>query len=105
MAIDHTAFNGYGTFMEGVNPTLANDSIWLLSKDYIIIVLIALLVALPTIWLITSQVKMMLPNTIGFDSVGVVSGVILILSIVAITIASQTLKSTRTNPVDSLQAE
>jgi|TARA_R110000764_G_scaffold54242_1_gene118166 hypothetical protein len=35
VAIDHTAFNGYGTFMEGVNPTLANDSIWLLSKDVV----------------------------------------------------------------------
>ena len=34
-AITHTAFNGYGTFMEGANPTLANDSIWLISKDVI----------------------------------------------------------------------
>ena len=33
--ITHTAVDGYGTFMEGVNPTLANDSLWLLSKDVI----------------------------------------------------------------------
>ena len=35
IAVDHTAVDGYGTFMEGVNPTLASDSIWLLSKDVI----------------------------------------------------------------------
>ena len=35
VAVDHTAVDGYGTFMEGVNPTLASDSIWLLSKDVI----------------------------------------------------------------------
>lgn len=34
-AITHTAFDGYGTFMEGINPTLAADSIWLISKDVI----------------------------------------------------------------------
>ena len=34
-AITHTAFNGYGTFMEGANPTLAANSIWLISKDVI----------------------------------------------------------------------
>ena len=32
---NHTAVDGYGTFMQGVNPTLANNSIWLLSKDVI----------------------------------------------------------------------
>tara|TARA_R100000231_G_C5329071_1_gene165772 strand:+ start:1598 stop:2599 length:1002 start_codon:yes stop_codon:yes gene_type:complete len=34
-AITHTAFDGYGTFMEGINPTLAANSIWLISKDVI----------------------------------------------------------------------
>ena len=33
VAIDHTAVDGYGTFMEGVNPTLPTDTAWLLSKD------------------------------------------------------------------------
>ena len=35
VAINHTAIDGYGTFMEGANPTLAANSIWLLSKDVI----------------------------------------------------------------------
>jgi len=34
-AITHTAFDGYGTFMEAVNPTLASASVWLIQKDII----------------------------------------------------------------------
>lgn len=82
-----------------------NSIIWLLSKDYIFIMIIAMIIALPIIWLITNQIKMLLPNTIGFDFVGVACGVLLILGLVALTIASQTLKSTRTNPIDSLRFE
>ena len=33
VAIDHTAVDGYGTFMEGANPTLPANTAWLLSKD------------------------------------------------------------------------
>jgi len=33
-AIDHTAFNGYGTFMEGSNPTITSP-LWMVSKDVI----------------------------------------------------------------------
>jgi hypothetical protein len=34
-SIDHTAVDGYGTFMEGANPTLPANTAWLLSKDEI----------------------------------------------------------------------
>ena len=34
VAIDHTAFNGYGTFMEGSNPTITSP-LWMVSKDVI----------------------------------------------------------------------
>ena len=34
VAIDHTAFNGYGTFMEGANPTITSP-LWMVSKDVI----------------------------------------------------------------------
>jgi len=30
--IDHIAFNGYGTFMQGANPTI-NSPLWMVSKD------------------------------------------------------------------------
>jgi hypothetical protein len=33
-AIDHIAFNGYGTFMEGSNPTISSP-LWMVSKDVI----------------------------------------------------------------------
>ena len=33
-AIDHIAFNGYGTFMEGANPTITSP-LWMVSKDVI----------------------------------------------------------------------
>jgi len=33
-AIDHIAFNGYGTFMEGSNPTITSP-LWMVSKDVI----------------------------------------------------------------------
>jgi len=32
--VDHTAFNGYGTFMEGANPTITSP-LWMVSKDVI----------------------------------------------------------------------
>ena len=35
VAVDHTALDGYGTFMEGVNPTVPNNTAWLFSKDEI----------------------------------------------------------------------
>ena len=35
VAIDHTAVDGYGTFMEGANPTLPANTAWLFSKDEI----------------------------------------------------------------------
>jgi len=33
-AIDHIAFNGYGTFMQGANPTISSP-LWMVSKDVI----------------------------------------------------------------------
>ena len=33
-SIDHIAFNGYGTFMEGANPTITSP-LWMVSKDVI----------------------------------------------------------------------
>ena len=33
-AIDHIAFNGYGTFMQGSNPTISSP-LWMVSKDVI----------------------------------------------------------------------
>jgi len=33
-AIDHIAFNGYGTFMQGANPTITSP-LWMVSKDVI----------------------------------------------------------------------
>ena len=34
-AITHKALDGYGTFMEGINPTLPTSTAWLISKDVI----------------------------------------------------------------------
>tara|TARA_R110000823_G_scaffold303860_1_gene425326 strand:- start:19 stop:1032 length:1014 start_codon:yes stop_codon:yes gene_type:complete len=33
--VDHVAYDGYGTFMEGVNPNLGSGSQWLIQKDVI----------------------------------------------------------------------
>ncbi|MCD4695448.1 MAG: ABC transporter permease [Bacteroidales bacterium] len=77
----------------------------LLSKDFIIIIAIALLITLPVVWLICDQVKMLLPNSIGFDVVAVGSGVLIIILLVLLTIISQTMKAVRTNPIDALRFE
>lgn len=77
----------------------------LLSRDFIILIAIALCITLPVVWLITEQIKMLLPNSIGFDLVAVCSGILIIILLVLMTIVSQTMTAVRTNPINALRIE
>ena len=77
----------------------------LLSRDFIIIITIALLITLPVVWLICDQIKMLLPNSIGFDLIAVGSGVFVIMLLVLMTIVSQTMKAVKTSPIKALRFE
>ena len=77
----------------------------LLSRDFIILIAIALFITLPIVWLITDQIKMLLPNSIGFDIIAVGSGVLVIILLVLVTIISQTMKAVKTSPIKALRFE
>ena len=83
----------------------AIEIVYTLAKDFIIIVIISLLISLSVVSLIAIQIKMMLPEFVGLDPLAMISGIFMILSLVILTIASQTIRAVRANPVDALRYE
>jgi putative ABC transport system permease protein len=76
-----------------------------LAKDFIIIVIISLLVSISIVSFIAIQIKMMLPEFVGLDPLAMISGILIILSLVVMTIASHTVRALRANPIDALRYE
>ena len=83
----------------------AEEIVYTLAKDFIIIVIISLLVAISVVSFIAIQIKMMLPEFVGLDPLAMISGIFIILSLVGVTIASQTVRALRANPIDALRYE
>ncbi len=53
---------------------------WILSKEFIRIVIIAIILAIPVVYLIASQIQMLVPASIGFDPVAILIGSVLLVS-------------------------
>ena len=83
----------------------AEEIVYTLAKDFIIIVIISLVVAISVVSFIAIQIKMMLPEFVGLDPLAMISGIFIILSLVVLTIASQTVRALRANPIDALRYE
>ena len=92
----------------GIRKVMGADTskiIYTLSKEFIIIVMISLLISLPIVAFVAIQIKMMLPEFVGFDAFAIISGVLIIIALVVLSIASQTHKAVRANPIDALRYE
>jgi ABC-type antimicrobial peptide transport system permease subunit len=80
--------------------------VYLLSKDFIILMIIASLITVPTVkyfmeWMMLTAQYYNVP--IGAVEIG--SSLLIVLVLGMITILSQTLKAANTNPVDNLRVE
>ncbi len=83
----------------------ANKISWILSRDFSFVILIAMAIAIPVVYLVAGQVQMLLPDSIGFDPIAIIIGLLIIIMLVGITILSQTIKAARANPVEALRYE
>lgn len=77
----------------------------LLSSDYIKLVLLAVLVAVPIVWFTMERWLESFPHRISISSFTFVIAAVGALSISLLTVSFQTLKASRANPVDSLRYE
>lgn len=76
-----------------------------LSKDFIKLVTIALVIALPLSWLLTNKWLQNYPYRIEVKWEMFVAGAVLVLLIALITVSSQAIKAAIANPVKSLRTE
>lgn len=77
----------------------------LLSKGYFLLLLIAMVIALPVSYLAGNQLLQTFAYHIALDVWAFLPGVALLFLLGAITVGSQTLKAARANPVDALRKE
>jgi len=77
----------------------------LLSKEFIVVVMWAVLIGAPLSFFVNNLWLQMLVNRVdvGWSAVGV--GTVCILLLGFLTIATQAIKASRTNPVDSLKVD
>ena len=92
----------------GIRKVLGADMsnlVLLLSRDYLVLLVIAILMASPLTWWINSG---MLANyavriDLGFELFAI--GILTVLTLALLTIGSQTLKAARTNPAGTIKYE
>ncbi|MEL7147274.1 MAG: FtsX-like permease family protein, partial [Bacteroidota bacterium] len=77
----------------------------LLGRSYLIILLIACIIAAPLSYLINIQWLESFPNRVDFGVGTIVSGIMILLFLGFMTIASQLISVSRKNPVESLRYE
>lgn len=78
---------------------------WILSRDFSIVIIVAMVIAIPAVYLIASQIQMLVPASIGFDPIAAFIGFLILVSLVGLTITSQTIRAARANPVEALRYE
>ncbi len=76
-----------------------------LSKSYLRIMLISILVGSPVIFLLADQFLQLYNNRIPLSPVLLLPGFLLVFMITALTVSSQTIKAAVANPVKSLRTE
>ncbi|MFN9500001.1 MAG: ABC transporter permease [Chryseotalea sp.] len=76
-----------------------------LSKGYVILVLLAVVISVPAAYFINTLWLEQLTVHVKVDSYTILTGVLLLLALALLTIGSQTWQATRLNPVDNLKSE
>jgi putative ABC transport system permease protein len=82
-----------------------NDLILLLSKNYLILFGIAVLIATPVSYLLGTTLLEVFANRISISSLLFLPGILLLFSVIVITISSQTIRAALSNPSKSLRSE
>jgi putative ABC transport system permease protein len=77
----------------------------LLSKDFVKLILVAIVVATPAAWLINNLWLQAIANRVAFYWWVIGLGILSTLALAFATIGSQTIKAARANPVESLRYE
>lgn len=78
---------------------------FLLSKEFLDVLLVAILIGVPLSYFINNAWLQNLPNRVVFGFGTVLLGTIILLFLGLITIGSQTLRAVRSNPVEALRYE
>ncbi|MDX1910549.1 MAG: FtsX-like permease family protein [Saprospiraceae bacterium] len=81
------------------------DLVLLLSRRFMILLGIAVVIATPLGWLLGGQFLQMFAHHFEMGPGVLLPGILLLLGVSALTIGSQTYRATRSNPVDSLRNE
>jgi len=77
----------------------------ILSKDFLMLVLIALVIAIPAVWLAANKWLENYPYRVSLDWWLFASGGIMVILIALITVSFQAIKAAIANPVKSLRTE
>lgn len=83
----------------------ARDLLLLLSKGYLILLGIAVLIAAPVSYLLGSQMLEIFASRIWLSPLLFLPGILLLLSAAGLAVGSQTVRALRANPVNNLRSE
>jgi putative ABC transport system permease protein len=83
----------------------ATDLVLLLSRNFLILLCIAVLAATPLAWLLGIQFLNLFAHRISMGAGVLLPGILLLFGIAAFTIGSQTVRAALANPVKSLRSE
>ena len=92
----------------GIRKVLGADVrsvLLLLSREYVVLVLIAVAIASPLAYAMVGALLQNFANRIALDAWIFMAGVLPVLALAVLTIGSQTLKAAYANPVDTLRKE
>ncbi len=78
---------------------------WILSKDFAYVILISMVIAIPVVYLLATEIQAMVPDSVGFDPVSIIIGLLITLLIAGLTIVVQAHKAARANPADVMRYE
>ena len=78
---------------------------FLLSKEYVILVSLSIVLATPLVWWVMNGWVERFPYRVSISAMIFVSAGALVLFVALLTVSYQTLKSARVNPIDSLRYE
>lgn len=78
---------------------------WMLSKDFTYIILISMAIAIPVVYIMATEIQMMVPESIGFDPVSIIIGFFITSGIAVSTIVMQAYKAARANPAEVMRYE
>jgi putative ABC transport system permease protein len=92
----------------GIRKVLGAPSLriaFLLSRDLLIVLAIAVCIGAPLSYALNNMWLQRFPNRVGFGLGTVVLGTLILLILGLLTIGSQTIRASRSNPVDALKEE